>query len=108
MEAVFVYRYEEEVSEGLFAVPNILIGYDYDLASIKDVEAESEGESWGEMIIVREGVFFYNGFDKRYMKLAELLAYSKKIFMCMPIEEDRIVRRESKAILNNKYGKQRP
>ncbi|WP_445491728.1 hypothetical protein [Niallia sp. 03133] len=68
---VFVYKYSNEEND-LIAVTNEIIGYDYKLASIDDLDIGDDldtGVKWAEMVIVKEGSYKWDSLKKDYIKI---------------------------------------
>lgn len=64
MNLVYVYKYENEGE--LFGVEKEMTEYDYELASIKELDRE---EPWGDFVMVEEGRFKWDNQKKDYMRV---------------------------------------
>lgn len=64
-DLVFVYRYDND-SGDLFGVMEEMVGYDYELASIDELDREEE---WAKFVIVKEGAYRWDVAKKDYVKI---------------------------------------
>jgi hypothetical protein len=62
-DLVFIYKYEDG---DLFAVLEEMVGYEYELASISELDRISK---WATYVIVREGAFKWDFKEKNYVKI---------------------------------------